>query len=81
MQHRQESNDSVNKQDADMNKDDREKQDPMEEESKVTVSRNRETQDIDSKMQRLPSVATHHSKPQRAEGMKDWDPVSGGELR
>ena len=45
VQHRQESNDGVHKQDADMNNDDKEKQSPTEDKSHVTVSRNRETQD------------------------------------
>ena len=82
MQHRQESNDGVHKQDADMNKDDKE-QDPTEEKSNVTVSKTRETQDDedrDSKRQRLSSVATHHSKPQHAGVLKYWDHVNGGEL-
>ena len=75
MQHRQESNDWVNKQDVDMIKDDKEKQDPVEEKGGVTASRNRETEDDDrdSHRQRLSSVATHDSKPQRAD-------VKGGDL-
>ena len=43
--HRHGTNDSVNKQNIEMNKDDEEKQDPMEEKSTVTVSRNGETHD------------------------------------
>ena len=69
MQHRQGSNDSVHKQDIDMNRDDK-KQDPMEDKSNVSVSRNRETHDDDdrdSKRKRLSSVATHQSKAQCAE--------------
>ena len=53
-----------------------EKQDPMDEKSNVTVSRNGQTQYDDdrySKRPRLSSVATHHSKPQRAEVLKYWD--------
>ena len=55
MHHRQDSNDDVHKQYGDMNIDDKEKQSPTE------VTSLRETQDdeeIDSKRQILPSVAT-----------------------
>ena len=45
VQHRQERNDGVHKQDADMNNDDKAKQSPTEEKCHVIVSRNRETQD------------------------------------
>ena len=76
------SNDGVRRQDADMNNDDKEKQDPTEGKSNVTVRRNRETQDEDhrdSKRQRLSSAATRRSKPD-AGVLKYWDHVSGGEL-
>ena len=82
VQHRQGSIDSVNKQDVDMNNDDKENDDPIKEDSNFTVSRNRETQDDDRDRQRqmLSSVATHRSKPQRAEVLKCWNDVNGGEL-
>ena len=59
------------------------KQDPMDEKSNDTVSRNRETQgDVhrDSKRQRLSSIATRHFKPQQGGVLKYWDHVNGGEL-
>ena len=83
VQRRQESNDGVHEQDADMNNDDKEKQTPTEERSHVTVSRNGETEDDadrDSKRHRLSSIVTHHSKPQHAGVLKLWDHVNGGEL-
>ena len=83
MQHRQESNDGVHEQDADMNNDYNEKQGPTEDESHVTVCRNRETEDDadrDSKRRRLSSIATHRSKPQHAGVSNFWDHVNGGEL-
>ena len=72
-QNRQKSNNDVHKQDTGMSKDNKERQDTMEQESNVTVSRNRETQDDDnrdSKRQRLSSVATHHSKLQHTGVLK-----------
>ena len=82
MQHIQESNDGVHKQDADMNNDDKDKQSPSEDQGHVTVSKNRgrdDEGDRDSKRRRLSSKATHHSKPQHAGVLKIWDHVNGGE--
>ena len=50
-----------------MSNDDKEKQEPTDETSNVTVRRNTKAQnddDRDSKRQRLSSVAAHHFKPQ-----------------
>ena len=76
MEHRQESNDGVHEQDADMNNDDKEKQSLTGGKSHVTVSKNRETEDDADRS----SIATHHSKPQHAKVSKFWDHVNGGEL-
>ena len=78
-----EDNERVKEQDVDMSKEDRAKQDLVEETSNATVGRNRARQDEDgrhSMRQRLPSVATSHFKPQRAEVLTYWDHVNGGEL-
>ena len=83
VQHRQESNDGVREQDADVNTDDKEEQSPTEEKSHVNVIRNRETgddADRDSKRQRLSSIATHPSEPQHARVSKFLEHVNGGEL-
>ena len=78
-----EDNDRVKEQDVDMSKEDRAKQDLVEETSNATVGRNRARQDEDgrhSMRQRPPSVATSHFKPQRAEVLTYCDHVNGGEL-
>ena len=56
VEQRQESNDSVSKEDVDLHKDEREKPDPVEEKSNATLDRSRERQDDDdrdNKRQRL----------------------------
>ena len=70
-------------QDVDMNKDDRKTRDPVEQDTDASVRKNRERQDDDdrdSKKQRLPFVATSHLTPQRADVLKYWEHVIGGDL-